>query len=126
MKLELTQDSLEVRLEAWEKALAVRLSGPSIPLDDIISVRTVPPDFSWKDLRMPGTSLPGVIRAGSYLARRPGDARWVREFWYWTRGKEHLVLELDGGRYGRVVLGVEDSAYWADLLGDARAKRRRA
>ena len=60
MKLELTQDSLEVRLEAWEKALAVRLSGLSIPLDDIVSVRAVQPDFSWKDLRIPGTCLPGV------------------------------------------------------------------
>lgn len=124
MRLELTQDSLEVRLRGWEKALAVRFSDLTIPLDDIVSVRTVPPEFSWKDLKIPGTGLPFVIRAGSYYAQRPGDAHWVWEFWYWTAGKEFLTIETESSRYTRVVLGVVDSAYWAGLISDASKRRK--
>jgi hypothetical protein len=54
-------------------------------------------------LRLPGTSWPGVIRAGSYgLGAR-------RELWCVHRADRVLVLELEGQRYRRVVVEVPDA-----------------
>jgi hypothetical protein len=53
-------------------------------------------------LRLPGTSWPGTIRAGSYgLGTR-------RELWFVRRADRVLVLDLDDERYRRVVVEVPD------------------
>lgn len=54
-------------------------------------------------LRLPGTSLPGVIRAGSYGTGRS------RDFWDVRRATVYFVVQLlPGGRYRRVVLELPD------------------
>jgi hypothetical protein len=54
-------------------------------------------------LRLPGTSVPGVIRAGSY------GTGPTRDFWNVRRGDKVLVIQLrPGASYRRVILEVED------------------
>ncbi|MDQ1625323.1 MAG: hypothetical protein QOJ49_821 [Actinomycetota bacterium] len=54
-------------------------------------------------LRLPGTSVPGVIRAGSY------GTGAARDFWNVRRGGRVLVIQLrPGASYRRVVLQVDD------------------
>ena len=54
-------------------------------------------------LRLPGTAIPGVIRAGSFGT---GDRR---DFWDVRKGQELLVLQMTpGAEYRRIVLEVAD------------------
>jgi hypothetical protein len=50
-------------------------------------------------LRLPGTSIPGLIETGSFGFRR-------REFWYVRRGKRVMVINLRRGPYVRLVIEV--------------------
>ena len=53
--------------------------------------------------RLPGTSLPGVIRAGSY------GTGAARDFWLVRRAAEVLVIELEPGQpYRRLILELDD------------------
>ena len=113
--MELRQEEEAVRIEfTWyERLLAVRPGADMVlPYRHIRSASTgapQPPAFEW---RIPGTALPGVIKAGSYYSKRG----W--EFWYVTRKHRDslLVVELQDERYARVVLGLVDARDWAERL----------
>jgi len=63
-------------------------------------------------LRMPGTSLPGVITAGTYVG---GGSK---QFWVVGRAEYLLVLDLREQPYQRVVVQLENAgAVLADLKG---------
>ena len=57
-----------------------------------------------RGLRMPGTGIPGVLMAGTFVGRRG------RQFWLAGRATELLVLDLKGHEYQRVVLQVDQPA----------------
>jgi hypothetical protein len=70
-----------------------------------ISDVTTPPrkSVARHGLRLPGTELPGFIRAGSY------GRGAKREFWDVRRGETVLVIDTISARpYARVVLEVDD------------------
>lgn len=99
MELVITDNNLRVRFDFWEKLSAVHGS-LTIALEDI---ETTSPDKhvnSWRDLRAPGSHLPGVIKAGIYFTRRG------RDIWHWTRKTPFFTIELKRGFYKRVILGI--------------------
>ncbi len=105
------QGTLTIELSVPERLLAVRLKRDiTIPLRSIVAVSTERPESSALDLRLPGTAVPGLIKAGTYYSRRG------REFWYATRKTTYLVLELKDERFRRIVLTVDDNEAWADQL----------
>ncbi|MFM6966987.1 MAG: hypothetical protein ACKOWI_06500, partial [Rhodoluna sp.] len=73
-------------------------------------------------LRVPGTAIPGVIIAGTYIKKND------RAFVSWTR-KSGQPLEIRlaakmapaarGTQYTRIIVGVEDAQGWADKINDA-------
>jgi hypothetical protein len=78
----------------------------SIPLTDISDV-TAPARKSVPrhGLRLPGTEIPGFIRAGSY------GRGAKREFWDVRKGETVLVIDTTGAApYARLVLEVDDPA----------------
>jgi hypothetical protein len=91
-----------------------------VPLSAIRSVRQAPPGIGrgwWKGWRLPGTHLPGVIVAGSYL--RDGD--W--EFWdVRGEGDRAIEVELRGAPYRRLIADVADPAAVVDRLRAAVAR----
>jgi hypothetical protein len=98
-------DSLRVHLSPLDKLVCCRgdVVVPLTQVAEVVAARSV--DVPRTGLRLPGTSLPGVIRAGSYGR---GDER---DLWDVRRGEAVLVLQLRGGApYRRVVLGVPDPA----------------
>ena len=101
--LELNDDALTIRLALWEK-LASFHGNLCIPLRH---VRGATDDDGFRGaalgLRAPGTNLPGVISAGTY--HTGGD----RQFVFMTRGTQPLVIELQGEKWARLVLGVSDA-----------------
>ncbi|MEX0141676.1 hypothetical protein MRBLMS1_002511 [Massilia sp. LMS1-1-1.1] len=101
--LELNDDALTIRLALREK-LASFQGNLCIPLQH---VRGATDDDGFRGaalgLRAPGTNLPGVISAGTY--HKGGD----RQFVFMTRGMQPLVIELQGEKWARLVLGVPDA-----------------
>ena len=121
-KLELTDDQLIVRLTAAEKLAAVR---GDVTVNGVAIRGAVVADKRWwttLGLRVPGTAIPGLIIAGTYLQK--GD----RAFVSWTR-KYGLPLEITlaakmdpearGTRFTRILVGVDDAQGWADKINDA-------
>ena len=93
---------LYVKLGIIEKILGIHWSF-KIPLEDISETHTRIPIQSFKELRFPGTFFPGIIKAGTYLTERG------REFWYVTRKKKFLTIELKKGFYKRIILSVNEN-----------------
>ncbi len=69
-------------------------------------IRTVYDDSNPKmrprGLRLPGTSIPGIVQAGTYIGE-------TREFWCVHFTGRSVVFELEDLPYDRVVVDVRDS-----------------
>jgi len=108
--------NLNIQLGIAEKILSIRGS-LRIPLKHIKQVTTKRPKTSWwRDIRAPGTYLPGLIKAGTYYTRNG------KEFWFVTRGKNYLTIELQDESYKRIVLGIDDNDSWAEKINKAIKK----
>jgi len=106
MKVEFQNDEMVVRLDPLERFLAFKLNTIRVPRSAVTRVdRSLPPP-TWKEIRIPGTAIPGVIKAGSYY----NDRGW--EFWYVTRrgGENPVTITLQGQRYASLVLGLPSSS----------------
>ena len=68
-------------------------------------------------IRAPGTHLPRVITAGTYV--RDGE----RTFWNLRASQEPVVVELTGERFARLVLGVADARVTAEEIEQALDRR---
>ena len=112
MQLSLDDDQLNIKLSILEKLLSVRGS-LKIPLDRIDRATTEAPRTTWREIRAPGTFVPGLIKAGTYFTNRG------KEFWYVTRLWSHLTIELKKGFYKRIVLSLRDNQQWAHKINTA-------
>jgi hypothetical protein len=126
MHLSLDSDRLTLTLEGAERLWAVKLGPLSIPKEHVARAEAALPPITWKELRAPGTFLPGVIKAGTYYTARG------KEFWYAVRSRKNnpLTIELQDESYRRLVLTIDDAANWAErinawLLEDQRHGRER-
>src|SRR4051794_16902226 len=96
---------LDVRLTGSDAVLALKRR-LDVPLSAVSAARTtddLSPWLGWRGnelgLRMPGAMLPGRIAAGSFWRR----GRWT--FCCLRNGQRALVVDVDAGRYRRLVLG---------------------
>jgi hypothetical protein len=116
-KIELTRDELIVRLNLWEMLLSMH-SSLRIPLE---AIRGATDDEGFRGLafgfRAPGTSIPGLISAGTYW--RGQD----RQFVFVTRGSHPVVIELAHKNLVRIVLGVLDARREAARINAAVGER---
>lgn len=91
--------------QGWSRVWALKRR-IKVPLAAIRLVRRAPAGVGsgwWKGLRLPGTHLPGVIVAGSYLV----EGQW--EFWdVRGEGRSAIEVHLSGTRYSRLVVDVAD------------------
>lgn len=102
-RLELTEHELIVHLSKWEALVALHPT-LRIPLSQVRGA-TEDSGFGWMSMgwRMPGTHLPFVIAAGTFL--KGGD----RQFVYTRRKRNAIVIELAGNDWTRLVIGVADA-----------------
>lgn len=116
MQIKIDNQNFCIELNFWEKLWALKFSHPwQIPLSHIARVTTTAPANNWKEfnlkeVKLPGTFVPGVIKAGTYYSDRG------REFWYVTDDKNYLTLELKDEFYQRVILTVEHNQILAEKL----------
>ena len=120
MHVTINSNKLCIELNFWEKLWALQFNYTwQIPLDHIERVTTTAPSSNWKTLiwkevKLPGTFVPGVIKAGTYYTDQG------REFWYVTDDKNYLILDLKNEFYQKVILTVEQNQLLAEQLNSER------
>ena len=102
MKVFFDDCNLYIKFSLIEKILGVHGSF-TIPLDAISEIHTDEFMHLSHGLRFPGTFFPGLIKAGTYLTNRG------KEFWYATRNKKFLRIELREGFYERIIISVNEN-----------------
>jgi hypothetical protein len=105
---------LKIHLEGAERIWCVRKRPLRFDRAEVLRAAAGKPEQSWRELRIPGTALPGVIKAGTYLTPRGC------EFWYVTRKYLDcaLTIRVDHARYRAVVLGVAEPETWAQRINE--------
>jgi hypothetical protein len=103
MRVQLSEGSLTVEFTAAEKICSCKRS-VVVSMDHIRAVKAGVPEPRLLEVRVPGTFIPGVIKAGTYWTRKG------KEFWFVKSGKPHYVtIELaEEAPYRRMVLGLEE------------------
>lgn len=116
MNLSTIANTLRIELEWYEQLWAFNLQNSfEIPFERITSVTTDEPPSSWTEIRAPGTFLPGVIKAGTYYTPRG------KEFWYVTKDKDYLVLELRDESFKKIILTLDQNQSWAQRILQSKA-----
>src|SRR5688500_12773456 len=92
---------LIVEVQGWDKLWSLQ-SRLEIPLEHITGVRPAAEECA-RGLRLPGTHIPGVITAGSFLH----EGNW--EFWDVHNPENAIAIELRNERYATLVIEVADS-----------------
>ena len=98
-------------VQGWDKLWALR-SRLEVPLAHIAAVHTdASPKMGWfQGLKVVGTDLPNVFRAGTFYQ----DGGWV--FWDVHHPDKVIVVELHDERFRKLVVGVADPAKEVEKL----------
>lgn len=91
-----------VRLEltSWDVLWALK-SNLTFPIQGVLDVYADPTATRPKGFRLPGTSVPGLIQAGTYVGE-------TREFWCVHHTGRSVVFELENLPFTRIVVDVRD------------------
>jgi hypothetical protein len=102
-EIEITRGSLIVRVQGMDRVWALT-SELKIPLAHVGGAERDEEEARrwWHGIRAPGTSLPGVLTAGTFYQH--GE----RIFWDVHRPEKAVAILLHDERYARLVIEVED------------------
>ena len=107
----LDDKNLQIKWEWYEQLLAFNFHQKIvIPCNHIQSISTSAPVSSWAEVRSPGLTLPGVIKAGTYYSSRG------KEFWYVTQKQNYLTLELTNETWQRIIITIDDNQTLAEQI----------
>ena len=123
--VEIDGDHLVARVHGLDQVLALR-SELSIPLAHVKGAAVSPPEVRqrWRNplrAHVPGTDMPYVVMAGSFLFLDGEHA-----FWDVHAPDRTVVIELDHERFAKLVLEVEDPHATAAAINAAIAGSRSA
>jgi hypothetical protein len=112
-EIALAADKLVLTVKGFDVVLSFK-HHLEIPLAHVarveLGVAAEAKDRLHESLRLPGTSFPGIITAGSY--REHG--RWM--FWDIHSGDHAITIWLRHDRYDAIVVDVEDPAATVDKI----------
>jgi hypothetical protein len=117
-KVEINGDTLEIRVTGVDRILALK-STVSVPLTHVSGVDQDVEEASvvFHGLKLPGTGLPGVVTAGSFLKK----GEWT--FWDVHDPAKPVIIRLQDEHYSRLVIGVDDPAATVKLVPAAVAAK---
>lgn len=111
MKLRIESDKLQIEFNFWEQVWGVKFNKIwEIPLVNIESATSKEPQSNWREIKAPGSFVPGLIKAGTYYTNRG------KEFWYVTKETNYLTLELSNESYKRIILNIDESESWVERI----------
>lgn len=121
-RVEIQDDRLIAHIQGVDKVLALK-SELTIPLAHVKGASVSPPDVRrrWGSLlraHVPGTDLPYVVMAGTFVFLDGEHA-----FWDVHDPDRTVVIELDHERFANLVLEVEDPQAKAAAINAALAGR---
>jgi len=107
-RVSIIDGALTIEVQGWDKlwSLTSRLE---IPLEHVIDVR--PADDQVEGIRAPGTHVPGVITAGTFV--QEGNS----VFWDVRDLTKAIALDLRDERYSKLVIEVADPN---EIIGDIK------
>jgi hypothetical protein len=110
-------ETVTFEVQGWDKVWSLT-SKLTIPLAHIKSVVADPnPAMGWfQGLKIAGTDLPNVFRAGMFY--QEGN----RVFWDVRHPEKTIVVSLADERYARLIIEVEDPEFVVNLLSTAIAE----
>jgi hypothetical protein len=119
-KVEIQDGRLIARIQGLDQVLALN-SELSIPIGHVRGASISPPEVRrrWRNplrLHVPGTDMPYVVMAGSFLFLDGEHA-----FWDVHDPDRTVVIELDHERFAKLVLEVEDPQATAAAINAAIA-----
>lgn len=120
VQLRVTEHGLVVRFTGPDRVWACR-SGVFLPMNRVLMARTMARRAAVSAsprVHLPGFSVPGVLRAGSYGV---GERR---QLWAVRSASVLLAIYLRGVPYHRIVVEVEDPEGTSRLINDALPPRR--
>jgi hypothetical protein len=103
VEVHIGDDTVSFEVKGWHKLWAFKRC-IDVPIKHIRSVRHEPKLTFHRDIRMPGTYVPSLIKAGTYYQIGTRE----KSFWDVSSGKNNIVVELDGDPYHRIVVDVAD------------------
>jgi hypothetical protein len=105
VRIMIENDTLVMEVEGLDKMWALK-SRLEIPLAHVTGVRADPETAHtwWSGIRMPGTNLPGVIKAGTFYQHGQ------RIFWDIHHPDNSIVIELADDQYKELVVEVAEPA----------------
>ena len=103
VELSIASGNLELHVRGMDKLWALK-SSLEIPLRHIAGIRADPSVARgwWHGIRMPGTSVPGVLTAGTFYQHGK------RVFWDVHNPENTVVIELHDERYDELIVEVAD------------------
>jgi hypothetical protein len=110
----ITDDTLVIEVRGWDKLWSMT-SRLEIPLENVLDVRPANDDAG--GVRLLGTSLPGVITAGTFLQ----EGSWV--FWDVHDQAKAIAVDLRDERYSKLIIEVADPAETISALKQALFRR---
>lgn len=118
--IDVNGDKLELTVRGFDVVLALK-KHLSIPLTHVtrveVGVAAEAREQLRQSLRMPGTYLPGIVTAGSYVEH----GRWM--FWDVHSGERAITIFVTHDKYDAVIVDVDDPAATAARI-TARLGRR--
>jgi hypothetical protein len=103
-------DRFRIHLARWERVAGL-VRDLDVPLSAVRSVEVAPDGLAAaRGLRAPGLGIPGRRKIGTWRWR--GHKSWVAV----RRGEPALVIELDGVRFDRIVVGCPQAQRYAEEL----------
>jgi len=103
VEITITGNDAIFEVEGWDKVWALR-SRLTIPLAHIKGAYSDPePAMGWFDgLKISGTALPNIFRAGTFYQH----GEWV--FWDVHEPEKTIVIELEHETYKKLIIEVSD------------------
>ena len=117
--LSIEGSSLLLDVQGWDKLWAMK-SRLEIPLSHIKDIhRDADMKIGWYGgLKMPGTDIPNVFRAGTFYVQ--GD--WV--FWDVRHPEQAIIISLADERYAKLIVEVPEPQAALQLVQDALARHK--
>ena len=105
VELSISRGNLLLHVQGADRLWALK-SSLEIPLQHVAGIRADPSIARgwWHGIRMPGTSIPGVITAGTFYQH--GE----RVFWDVHNPDNTVVIDLRDERYNQLIVEVADPA----------------
>jgi len=98
-KLSVTEGEVTIEVQGWDKLWSLK-SRLEIPLEHVIDVRLS--DDPIEGIRAPGTHIPGVITAGTFVLE--GNS----VFWDVHDPAKTIAIDLRDERYSKLIIEVAD------------------